>query len=206
MKLRSLYYSEIVIFLNNNFRIDGLLIINKDFTQQIRDYLVKLKLEVFNYKFILFDFTSNLNEENILDKTKKYFTPYTLLFIVGISDMPSKIREFPKNTKISEKERNLYSKRVKIIRHDLFVEIMDFNEVKKKIFNKIVINNINVKKNNINSSLRELKALKAKLSNYCKVNHKKDLKKFLENQYELKIEFNKIQNYVKEKQKKIDDF
>ncbi len=205
-KLGSLYYSEIVIFLNYNYRIDGLLIVNKDFTQKIRDNLVKLKLDLFKYKIILFDFTSNLNEENILDKARKYYTPYTLLFIIGISDMPLKVIDFPKNAKISEKERNLYSKRVIIIRHDLFAEIMDFNEEERKIFHNIVINNIVVTKNNITSNLRELKDLKIKLSNYCKVNHKKELKKFLENHAQLKVEFNKIHKYEKENQKKIDDF
>jgi len=205
-KFESLYYSEINLFSNFNYRIDGLFVNNEYFRQKIQKPYSKLKLDLYKYNFILFDFTSNLDKVNILDKAKKYYSPYTILFIVGITDMPSQVIKFPEDVKISEKKRILYSKNVRIIRHDLFVELMDFNKIERNIFNKIVINNINVTKNNIVSNLTELKALKDKLSNDCKVNHIKELKKFLKNQTELKIEFNRIQNYVKENQKKIDDF
>ncbi|MHA1490440.1 MAG: hypothetical protein ACTSRI_12395 [Promethearchaeota archaeon] len=205
-KLKCFYYSEIKIFLNNDVRIDGLLINHEEFSQKVLVYYSDLNLNILNYKFILFDFTSNLDENNIINKVKKYYTPYTILFIVGITDMPSKVVEFPSNIKFSEKEKEKYLKNVKIIRYDLFIELMSLNEDEINIFNSIVNNNINVNKYNINSNLEELSKLENILSEKYNFNHINDLKEFLKNYKDLKQEFIKIQNFKRDNQIKIDDY
>jgi len=204
--LGNLYYSEIRLFLNYGYRIDSLMINNRDFIQKVNEYYFKLKLNIENYNFIHFDYTSNLDKKNIMDKIKKYYTPYTVLFIVITTDTPSQVIQFPNVYGLSEKKRDLYSKNVRIISYDLFAKLMSLNEEETKFFNSIIANNINVNKNNIDSNLKQLKTIDKKLSYNCNVYHLKDLKAYLEKKIDLKSEFKRIRNYVKKEQKKIDEF
>ena len=114
-KLDYLYYSEIRIFLKYNYRIDGLMINNRDFIQNVNDFFYKSKLNIENYKFILFDYTSNLDQKNIIDKIKKYYNPYTVLFIVITTDTPSQIIQFPNIYSISEKKDNYILKMLELL-------------------------------------------------------------------------------------------
>jgi len=205
-KLGRVYYSELRLFLNYGYRIDSLMINYRDFIQKVKEYYFELKLNIENYNFILFDYTSNLDKKNIMDKIKKYYTPYTVLFIVITTDTSSQVLQFPDVYGLSEKKRGLYSKNVRIISYDLFAKLMSLNEEETKFFNTIVANNINVNKNNIDSNLKQLKTFDKKLSYNCNVYHLKDLKAYLEKNIDLKSEFKSMRNYVKKEQKKIDEF
>lgn len=207
-KLNVNYYSEISPFLYEDYRIDGLLINYPEFLLKLNSKkdIFNFKSDLSRYKFTLFDFTSNLSKNNVLNKIKKYYTPFTLFFIIGFTDMESKILELQKDLELSERERKLYTKNIRIIRYDLFTEIMKFDRNEIELFNKIIINNINVNKNFIDSNIDHLKKINNTLSKISKLNHIKELKNYLKKYKDLKKEFFKIQNYKHNKQTTLDDF
>ncbi len=97
-----------------------------------------------------FDFSNDISDENVINKIEKYQSPGTLLFIVGTKwDYYNKIKELPNNDIIK------YPENIKIIRHDLFADLIGISGKDREIFNNIIALNNN----------KDLVALKA-LYNY----------------------------------------
>ncbi len=84
--------------------------------------LHELRLEGINLRNIkgfLFDYTADVSDKNIRSKIRKYQKKDMLLFIVGT--------KWKKNNK--ERVINTIYKNVRVIRHDLFAELIGFKDV-----------------------------------------------------------------------------
>jgi hypothetical protein len=78
-----------------------------------------LKDQFDNIKAIQFDFTNNIIDENIIEKSLKYQNPDTMLYIVGTKWYPyDSVKNLPKHEGI------LYPNNIKVISHDLFAEFI----------------------------------------------------------------------------------
>ena len=139
--------------------------------------LHELRLEginLSNIKGFLFDYTADVSDKNISSKIRKYQKKDMLLFIVGT--------KWKKNKK--ERVINTIYKNVRVIRYDLFAELIGFKDIFLNKFKQIckIFDNDNLG----NDSLEDLYTFKEKLlSEFFKKSgrdlfRKKDLEIILE--------------------------
>ncbi len=142
------YISEPKIYPNSQMGADGFLPNENQFLQNLLENLnneLNLMNELSgnfdnslkNIKGILFDFTSNTSDSNIIDKILKYEAPELFIFIVGTQWYKyANIKELP----IEHPKFNLikYLDNVKIISHSLFKDLIKIRGKNKELFQKII--------------------------------------------------------------------
>lgn len=124
------YYSEPEIYYDSRKRPDGLVMNDKKFLQKhikSKDFISSFLIQDLNIDFkdidnieaIIFDYTADLSDENIINKSKKYQHPNVLLFIVGtITDDFKGSKLFP------EEESIHYPKNIRVISFKTFLDLV----------------------------------------------------------------------------------
>jgi len=172
-------YSEIIVDFITGVSVDSffLNIKSHDYLYKILDcnrHLAReMRLDINELRKInafMFDYTNNVSEENIDKKVKKYQKSNKLLFIVG-TRWPRKIEKRTIDTRY---------KNIRIIKHDLFAELMGINGDLLETFEYIIELNYAFDLNALKESFIDIKEdLLNILGRYLFVNDdlKKDLKK-----------------------------
>jgi len=172
-------YSEIIVNFNTGVSVDNffLNIKSHDYLYRVLEHNRHLSREmrldvekIRNLNGFMFDYTSDVSEENIYKKAKKYQKRSMLLFIVG-TRWPSKNKKRTIDTNY---------KNIRIIKHDLFAELMGIDGDLLKTFEYIIELNYNFDLNALKESFIDIKGdLINILGRYLFVNEdlKEDLKK-----------------------------
>jgi len=97
-----------------------------------------LKDQFDNIKAIQFDFTNNITDENIIEKSLKYQNPDSMLYIVGTKWYPyDSVKNLPKHEGI------LHPDNIKVISHDLFAEFIGLKADALEKYEQIIDLNYN---------------------------------------------------------------
>jgi len=144
-------------------------------------------------KAIQFDFTNDITDQNIIDKSIKYERPDLMLYIVGTNWYPyDPIKKLPNDSSI------LYPENTKVISNELLADFIGLQGEDRNRFEHII--NLNYDKN-----IDSLKTLHEK--NNINRNNKDQLREELKNKGLIKKyinEYFKIPRETKKVQKKID--
>ncbi len=148
------FYSEPKIYPGYpNKAADGLILNNEEFLQKrlqdpnntndiskiIHDIPSNSLMDQFNnIKAMQFDFTNNITDENIIEKSLKYQNPDLMLYIVGTKWYPyDSVKNLPKHEGI------LYPDNIKVICHDLFAEFIGLQADALENYEEIIDLNYN---------------------------------------------------------------
>jgi len=148
------FYSEPKIYPGYpNKAADGLILNNEEFLQKrlqdpnntndiskiIHDIPSNsLKDQFDNIKAMQFDFTNNITDENIIEKSLKYQNPDLMLYIVGTKWYPyDRVKTLPKHEGI------LYPDNIKVICHGLFAEFIGLQADALENYEQIIDLNYN---------------------------------------------------------------
>lgn len=142
------FYSEPKIFPDSNKAADGLILNDEKFLQNrlsdpdnkydickiIHDLPAEsLTNQIDHIKAVQFDFTNDITDENINNKSLKYQHPEIMTYIVGTQWYPyDPVKELPNNKQI------LYPENIRVINHDLFSELIGLEGKSKEIFDQII--------------------------------------------------------------------
>lgn len=172
-------YSEIIVDFSTGVSVDNFFLNVKshDYLYRVLDcnrHLAReMRLDINELRKInafMFDYTSNVSEENIKEKAIKYQKSNKLLFIVGTRwSLKNKIRTIDTNYK-----------NIRIIKHDLFAELMGIDGDLLKTFEYIIELNYVFDLNALKEFFIDIKGdLLNILGRYLFVNEdlKRDLKK-----------------------------
>lgn len=132
-KRRLKAYSKIIVNYDTEVSVDNFLLnLNSDnYLSLNKRILNELKLhinELSGINAFMFDYTNDISEENIKNIVKKYQKKDKLLFVVGTRWL----RKYKKRV-IDTRYRN-----IRIIKHDLFFEIIGIRGAILKIFKHII--------------------------------------------------------------------
>jgi len=144
--------SEPAIYTNSKKCCDNAFKNNKKYLQKLlKDKIAKeLKIDskkLDHIKVVLFDYTSLLSIDNILDKIMKYQHLNIMLFIVGtywFQNWIGRVKSLPKDRRIK------YPENIRIIRWDLFADLLNLSDNNRKQLDEVIKLN----------RLRDLDALK----------------------------------------------
>jgi hypothetical protein len=144
------YYSNIQINPNNQESIDGLILNDENFFQNMitkSDNLDELALEKLSQiRAIQIKFTEDISTETIINISEKFQISDTILIIVGIN-WPESEHNITLN--VPKDERIINSEDIKVVHHDLFIKLMGIEEEGEKEFKKIVSFNNNKDKDSL---------------------------------------------------------
>lgn len=99
-------------------------------------------------KFVQFDFTNSIKAENIIDKSINYQHHEIMTFIVGTFWYKDFIKDIPDNNLI------IYPENVRVIRYDLFADLINLQGKERSEFMKIIELN---KRNQIDNLIKLLR-------------------------------------------------
>lgn len=141
-----LYISEPRVYRESKKGADGLLInLNNYLKHRLLDELNEIDLinelhlnpeEMTRFLVIQFDFTSDLSEENIIEKCEKYELHNSLLFIVG-----TRWYGFNETKEVSNNSRIKYPENVRIISHNILMELLGLRNHYKELIDNIIDKN-----------------------------------------------------------------
>ncbi len=177
VNMNIIFFTEILNPITG-YRIDGLLLNKDNFFQnqllkskrsnQIAKQLGMRADQSEHIKAIIFDFTSDISDTNIIEKCIKYQHPKMLFFIVGTRWFKwNDIKKLPINKKI------LFPKNIRIISHELFANLIGLKGKIKENFNDAIYYNYNFDLDSLN---RMVNLLENEV--YENEAFKKDLKKY----------------------------
>ncbi len=169
--LNEKYYSEPRIFKNRNKSPDG--IIMKNVFQKLiyrnnnKERLLKelsFDLEIIkDIKAVIFDYTNDVSEENIIKKCEKYQNRNLILFIIGCRwhhKWEKRIKNVPNDKKIK------YFRRIFIVSYKLFADLLGLEGFFRIKFEEIIYSNFLKDINSLTILNKEL---------YCKLHNTNEL-------------------------------
>ncbi|GAH82881.1 unnamed protein product, partial [marine sediment metagenome] len=132
--------SEPQIYTNNNKRCDNAFKNDKKYLQKLlKDRIAKeLKIDpkkLDHIKVVLFDYTSSLRKDTIMDKIEKYQYSKIMLLIVGtywFQNWIGRVKRLPKDKRIK------YPENIRIIRWDLFADLLNLSSDNRKRLEEVI--------------------------------------------------------------------